>query len=81
MAGVIRYNGPFSCPSCGFALQVPQYYLYIGFYPGLATDLALCLAMHLERLGFVLGFIIFFFPSLFSVGILQRKLVPQKLHV
>ena len=77
----VKYNSPFICPKCSVVLHVPIYYSYLGFVVGVAADFAICFAMKLKGLGFILGLVLFFFPVGFSIGIFQRKLFPPKLVI
>jgi len=77
----VRYTQSFLCSICKTELEVPRYYRVVGVWISFSVSLLLSLALGLRGLGLLLGFIIFLFPSMFSIGFLQRKLIPPKLVV
>lgn len=76
---IVRYNGPFACPFCKMELHVPGYYKVIGFGISAGSSLILCASIGLHWPGFIVGYFVFLFPSIFTVGILQRKISPPRL--
>ena len=76
---VVRYDGPFICPQCQKELRVPAYYKIIMGGVSVGVSLLLCSSIGLRDVGFLVGFLVFLIPALFSVGILQRKISPPKL--
>ena len=76
---VVRYDGPFPCPFCKMELRVPGYYKLIGAGIGVGASYFLCNSLGFHGKAFFVAFIIFVIPSLFAVGILQRKISPPKL--
>jgi hypothetical protein len=78
---VIRYGQPFRCANCKTELQVPRYYLWVGGLIGFGISLFLCISLELRGAGLAVGWLVFLFPSLFTVGILQRMLSPPRLVV
>src|SRR6516165_224308 len=75
---VVRYGQPFRCPACQTELVVPKSYLFVGFWISMALALSLSFAIGLKGIGLLLGLLGFLFPTMFSVGILLRKLWPPK---
>ena len=78
---VVRYDSPFRCTNCGIELQVPRRYLLIGGWLSVAITFILCLGMGLRNVTFLLGMLILFFPAMFTIGILQRRLFPPRLVI
>ena len=77
----VRYDSSFACPICKTELKVPTYYKFamVGISVGISYFLCDSLGFHKEA--FLVGFIVFVLPSLFTVSILQRKISPPKLVV
>ena len=78
---VVSYTQSFPCSFCKTELEVPRYYRVVGAWVSFGVSFLLSLSIGLHGLGLLLGFIVFLFPSMFSIGILQRKLTPPKLVV
>jgi hypothetical protein len=78
---VVRYDQPFRCPNCKVELHVPKHYKLVIFWLALAIDLTLCLGMRMRDGTLAMGLLIFLLPSLFSVGIFIRKIIPPKVVV
>ena len=76
---VVRYDSPFACPFCKVELHVPGYYKAIMFAISIGASAFLCISIGLRWPAFLVGYIIFLFPSIFTVGILQRKISPPTL--
>jgi DNA-directed RNA polymerase subunit RPC12/RpoP len=78
---IIRYDSSFRCTNCATELRIPRYYVVIGAWASLAITIALCFGMGLHNGTFILGMLIFFFPTMFSISILQRHLFPPRLEL
>jgi hypothetical protein len=78
---VIRYDSSFACPNCMTELRVPGYHKLIMYGISVGISYFLCTSLGFRREGFLVGFIVFVVPSLFTVSILQRKISPPKLVV
>lgn len=79
--GEVRYDQSFHCTNCRVEIQVPKYYKLLIFWLGIAIDFSLCLAMRMRDGALALGLLVFLLPSLFSVGILFRRIMPPKLVI
>jgi hypothetical protein len=77
--GVVRFKDSFRCPSCGIELQVSYAYRQLIFWISAAVATALCLSLHLRGGSFLLGFLVFLLPSVFSVTLLLGRVYPPKL--
>jgi hypothetical protein len=76
---VVRYDGPFACPFCKMELRVPGYYKGLMIGASFVASSIICSLTGLSWPGFLVGYVVFFFPSLFTISILQRKMSPPKL--
>src|SRR5689334_802297 len=76
---VVRYDSPFACPFCKMELRVPGYYKFITVAISAGVSYFLCISLGFRGKAFLIAFVIFVLPSLFSVSILQRKMSPPKL--
>jgi hypothetical protein len=79
--GVVRFKDSFRCPSCGIELQVSYAYKQLVWWVSVAVAASLCLFLHLRGGGFLLGFVVFLLPSVFSVTILLGRVYPPKLVI
>jgi hypothetical protein len=77
----VHYRDPFRCPNCHIEVQVSKIYSQIGFWVSAVVSAALCWSLHLRDGGFLLGFLVFLFPAMFSVGIVLRRVYPPKLVI
>jgi len=78
-ARVVRFDGPFACPFCKMELHIPGYYKALMLGLSFGASIIICTSIGLSWPGFLVGYVVFFFPSLFTISILQRKISPPKL--
>jgi hypothetical protein len=78
---VVKFTAPFRCPSCQGEVEVSKIYSSVGFWVSAAISAIICRSLHLSSGSFLLAFLVFLFPTMFSVSIIQRWIYPPKLVI
>ena len=77
----VRPNSPLVCPSCSRKLQLSRAQGRFSVFVAIGLSIALCAALGLRDLWFLVAMVVFWFPMLFIWEFIFGRIVPPKFEL